>query len=317
MWRSVRDYFSFTRKDLRGIYVLLAILALLLSVRISLPYVFSDPEPDFSEFDKMVLALEKAQRQARETAKLTESTLDIPFIRPDREIAENKLNPFYFDPNLMSEQDWVRLGLSTRQIRNIHNFVASGGRFRKADDLKRIYTISQAEYEILRPFIRIESVQGTVTSEHTRTEQTLLSDAPAKQRMKLLIDINQADSVELLKVRGIGPVFAQRIIRYRDQLGGFHSREQLLEVYGIDSNRYNQIAGQFSFDNTALRLININTAEVRDLTSHPYIDFYLAKSIVDQRIKRGGKISDTDIYGIPMMHDALYRKLMPYFNFNE
>lgn len=317
MLRSVRDYFSFTRKDLRGIYVLLAILALLLSVRISLPYIFSDPAPDFSDFDKMVLALEKAQRQARETAKLTESAPEIPFIRPDREIAENKLNPFYFDPNLMSEQDWVRLGLSTRQIRNIQNFVASGGRFRKADDLKRIYTISQAEYEILRPFIRIEYVQGTVTSEQTKTEQTLLSVAPAEQRMKLLIDINQADSVELLKVRGIGPVFAQRIIRYRDQLGGFHSREQLLEVYGIDSTRYNQIAGQFSFDNSALRLININTAEVRDLTSHPYIDFYLAKSIVDQRIKRGGKISDTDIYGIPMMHDALYRKLMPYFNFNE
>jgi len=317
MWRSVRDYFSFTRKDLRGIYVLLAILALLLSVRISLPYIFSDPEPDFSDFDKMVLALEKAQRQARQTAKFTESTPEIPFIRPDREIAENKLNPFYFDPNLMSEQDWVRLGLSTRQIRNIQNFVASGGRFRKADDLKRIYTISQAEYEILRPFIRIESVQGTVISEQTMTEQTLLSVAPAEQRMKLLIDINQADSVELLKVRGIGPVFAQRIIRYRDQLGGFHSREQLLEVYGIDSTRYNQIAGQLSFDNTALRLISINTAEVRDLTSHPYIDYYLAKSIVDQRIKRGGKISDTDIYGIPMMHDALYRKLMPYFNFNE
>jgi len=317
MWRWLKDYFSFSSKDLRGIYVLLAILALLLFARISLTYFLPDPAPDFTEFDKMVIALEKAQRQARETAKPAEPIPEIPFIRPDREIAETKLNPFHFDPNLMSEQDWVRIGLSMRQIRNIQNFIDRGGRFRKADDLQRMYTISQAEFEILRPYIRIASEHDSETARPVLAERTTSPEVTVEKRKELLININLADSIELLKVRGIGPVFARRIIRYRDLLGGFHSQEQLLEVYGIDSARYNQIARHFIFDKTALRLININSAEVRDLTAHPYIDFYLAKSIVDQRIKRGGKISDTEIYGIPMMHEALYRKLIPYFNFND
>lgn len=317
MWRSVKEYFSFTRKDLRGIYVLLAILVILLFARISLPHIFSSPEPDFSEFDKMVLALEKAKRQNKESASKSATDLEIPFTRPDREIAEVRLKPFFFDPNELNEQDWVRLGLSTRQIRNIQNFLGSGGRFRKKEDLKRIYTISEAEYEILQPFIRIDTDIVAVADTPAYPEKAGSPSSPGEERRKLVININRADSAELLRVRGIGPVFAQRIIRYRDLLGGFHSEEQLLEVFGLDSTRFNQIAGHFTFDNTALKLININTAEVRDLTIHPYIDFYLAKSIIDQRIKRGGKIIDADLYGIPLMHDALYQKVIPYFDFNN
>ncbi|HPK04890.1 MAG TPA: helix-hairpin-helix domain-containing protein, partial [Bacteroidales bacterium] len=60
----------------------------------------------------------------------------------------------------------------------------------------------------------------------------------------------------------------------------------------------------------------VNTAEVKELTAHPYIDFYLAKSIVDQRIKKGNLMSDIDLYDIPMMHDSLFQKVIPYFKFN-
>lgn len=317
MWRQFNDFFSFSRKDLRGIYVLLAILTLLLIIRLFSPVVFSNPEPDFTEFDRMVLALEKAERAIREK-EMAEAKAAIPaFNRPDREIAEINLNPFPFDPNLMNEESWLKLGLNMRQIRNIQNFTKSGGSFRKPEDFKRIYSISDEEYSILEPFIVIaESVKISTKNEFRQSDYKPFDSLAPPARTSIIVNINTADSVELIKVRGIGSVFVRRILKYRELLGGFHSPGQLLEVYGLDSARYKMIVNSFIFDQTALRMIDVNTAEVKDLTAHPYIDFYLAKSIVDNRVKKGAYQSDAELFTIPLMHDALYQKVVPYFRFN-
>jgi competence protein ComEA len=319
MWNQLKDYFSFTRKDIRGIYVLLTILMLILLFRIFAPNFIKSPEPDFSEFDRMVLALEKAKRKAIEKQHAEEKARQLEFNRPDREIAEIKLNPFPFDPNNMSEDSWIKLGLNKRQVRNIQNFLASGGRFRQKEDFKRIYTITDDEYEILQPFITIAEVELKTPKEPGLEMHGGSNENPSaiKSPEVQLVNINVADSLDLLKVRGIGPVFARRIIRYRELLGGFHSANQLLEVYGLDSTKFEEISGSFLFDHASLNFIDVNSAEIKDLTSHPYIDYYLAKSIVDARIKKGGFVSDADLYGIPMMHDALYVKIIPYFQFNQ
>lgn len=317
MWQLFNDFFSFSRKDLRGIYVLLVILTLLLLFRIFTPFYFTNPEPDFTEFDRMVLALEKAERVIREK-EIADAKAAVPaFNRPDREIAEIKLNPFPFDPNQMNEESWLKLGLNMRQIRNIQNFTKSGGSFRKPEDFKRIYSISNEEYSILEPFIVIaESVKNSEKNEYKKSAYKPFDSLAPPARSSIIVNINTADSVELIKVRGIGPVFARRILKYRELLGGFHSPGQLLEVYGLDSARYEMIVSSFVFDQSAMRMIDVNTAEVKDLTAHPYIDFYLAKSIVDQRVKKGAYQSDAELFTIPLMHDALYQKVVPYFRFN-
>jgi competence ComEA-like helix-hairpin-helix protein len=319
MWNQLKDYFSFSRKDIRGIYVLLAILMLILLFRVFAPNFIKNPEPDFTEFDRMVLTLEKAKRKTLENERAEEQSRQLEFNRPDREIAEVKLNPFPFDPNDMSGDSWIKLGLNKRQVRNIQNFLASGGRFRKKEDFKRIYTISDEEYEILQPFITIAEEEAEAKTETGGEPPGEIDEIPTatKSTEVQLVNINIADSLELLRVRGIGPVFARRIIRYRDLLGGFHSADQLLEVYGLDSTKFEEISGSFLFDHASLNFIDVNSAEIKDLTSHPYIDFYLAKSIVDERIKKGGFASDADLYGIPLMHDALYVKIIPYFQFNQ
>jgi competence protein ComEA len=315
MWHYFKDYFSFSRKDLRGISVLLVLLMLMLLARLLLPGFYKTTEPDFSEFDRMVLLFEQAQRIAREAEKKPERK-EPEFLRPDREIAGIKLNPFPFDPNTMKEEEWVKLGLNIRQIRNIQNYIASGARFSQKEDFRRVYTISDEEFEILEPFIRI-------IPEVEPEPMALKSDSilPGKKFSDIRTaetpkdDINLADSLLLIRVRGIGPVFAQRIIRYRELLGGFHSASQLFEVYGLDSTRIDAVTGRFYFESNTLKKIDVNSAEIQDLTAHPYIDYYLAKSIVDQRIKKGSLVSDADLYGIALMHDALYKKIIPYLFF--
>jgi competence protein ComEA len=320
MWQHIKDFLTFSRKDLSGMFVMLFLLMLLLLARIFLPQFTASHHPDFSEFERMVLAFEKAQRLALEVKQEAEKTKTPEFIRPDKEIAEIKLNPFPFDPNEMSEEAWLKLGLNVRQVRNIQNYINSGGRFRNKEDFRRIYTISDEEYEILQPYISIVEVTAPpatavkVEDDVEKADTKIVSEPGHRQ---LIIDINTADSTDLLRVRGIGPVFARRIIRYREVLGGFHSAGQLLEVFGLDSARFEQISGSFAFDRAALSLIDVNSAGINDLTTHPYIDFYLAKSIVDERVKKGRLVSDADLYGIPLMHDALYQKVIPYFKFDQ
>jgi competence protein ComEA len=310
MWRQFKEFFSFSKKDLRGIYLLLTTLLILLSIKFAMPLFIVQAEPDFNEFERMVMALEKADRAMKEVQEREE----IDFNQPDAEIARIKLNPFPFDPNKLDEETGRKLGLSLRQIRNIQNYTASGGVFRKNEDFGRIFSITEEEYKALEPFIRItpaEKVSETLA--HSGGEDTAAESVRPAARTVQKVNINTADSLDLIRVRGIGPVFARRIMRYREALGGFHSAEQLLEVYGLDSLRYQQIAGSFEFNRDEIQRIDINLAGVDDLKQHPYIDFYLAKSIVDQRIRKEKYSSSAELYDVPLMHDVLYRKLIPYF----
>ncbi|MDP2423237.1 MAG: helix-hairpin-helix domain-containing protein [Bacteroidales bacterium] len=309
MRNVLKDYFSFSSRDIRGIYILLGILIVLLIFKKLPVYFVKNTEPDFTQFEKNVLILEKARHAMQEQEKKQSLKGEFDFNRSDYSAAKQKLNPFPFDPNNMTELDWLRLGLSERQVRGIMNYITKGGAFRKKEDVKKLYSISASEYEILEPFIVIRS------REEKTFKSTYGTDVKAEKELAInrpLININTADSIALVRAKGIGPAFARRIIRYRDQLGGFHSSSQLLEVYGLDSTRYEMIKDALFFDESELKKININKASVEEMSRHPYIDFYLAKSLIDHRIKSGKILSVEETSTIPFMHDSRYRKLFPY-----
>src|SRR5690606_2394247 len=85
----------------------------------------------------------------------------------------------------------------------------------------------------------------------------------------------------------IGPVFASRIIHYRDKLGGFHDASQLLEVYGMDEERYEPLRSQVFVDISLLKKININDADFEQLNGHPFINYKQANAIVQYRKQHG------------------------------
>ena len=99
----------------------------------------------------------------------------------------------------------------------------------------------------------------------------------------LLIDINTADTARLRQLRGIGPVFAARIVKYRTLLGGFVDTEQLLEVYGITTDLFTQIEPHVVVSHQEVKKLPINTATLDELRRHPYLDYYQARAIVDYR----------------------------------
>ena len=106
-----------------------------------------------------------------------------------------------------------------------------------------------------------------------------------------VLELNSVDTTELKKIPGIGSGYANRIVKYRELLGGFYSVEQLQEVYGMYEELYDKIAPFLTVNAEAIDRLPINDLSLERLRKHPYINFYQAKAIVELR-KKKGKISD-------------------------
>ena len=98
-----------------------------------------------------------------------------------------------------------------------------------------------------------------------------------------MVELNSADTTRLKQLRGIGSGYAKMIVSYREKLGGFYKAEQLLEVYKFSDETYQKIKNQLQVDTTLIRKIKVNTATVKELKAHPYISYYQALSIVENR----------------------------------
>ena len=134
------------------------------------------------------------------------------------------------------------------------------------------------------------------------------------ERPPLMIEINTADSAQLVKLYGIGPSFAGRILKYRGMLGGFFSIEQLLEVYGMDSVRYTGIQKNVKADASKIIRINVNEAEFKALLRHPYLDYETVKLICNYR-EYSGPITCSDTLRKVIAYDPMYEKVKPYIEY--
>ena len=126
--------------------------------------------------------------------------------------AHRPVENFAFNPNTVSLEDLQRLGFSQRQAQSIVNYREKGGRFARAEDFGKSYVVSDSVFRRLRPFIRIPK-----------------------------LDINSADSAAFDDLPGIGPYYASQIVKYRTQLGGYASTEQLMDLYRFDEEKFAKI----------------------------------------------------------------------------
>ena len=150
-------------------------------------------------------------------------------------VPEKQGELFPFDPNTADSTQFLRLGLRPWQVRNIYKYRAAGGRYRKPTDFARLYGLTLKQYKRLEPYICIEKevmaadVYGNIREEYPRHHY----DYPVKLRKGEHININTADTAQLMTVPGIGSYYARQIVRKRARLGGFASPKQLLEIEGF------------------------------------------------------------------------------------
>jgi competence protein ComEA len=287
MKAPVKNYLSVTKKEWNGMVVLIILIALILAAPYAYQTIHKDNTINFKEFDKAAAILGKADVASDE----------------DNDLAGNRkpLNSrlFTFNPNNLPEADWQKLGLSDHQVKVIKNYEAKGGRFYSKEDVKKMYSLTDADYQRLEPYINLPA-------------RDIYSKKAAAGE---IIDINSADSAKLTMVRGIGPSFARRIIRYRERLGGFHSKEQLKEVFGIDEAKYAEIKNGVTVKGNHLTKLNVNTATFDQLRRFPYLSFKQMNAIIEYHNQHGDYESIDDMKNIAILDDGILRKIEPYLIF--
>ena len=208
---------------------------------------------------------------------------------------------FVFDPNKATDSEFLRLGFSNKQITTIRKYQDKGGVFRDRADFFKIRVISENQKRALSDFVVIE--RGT---ESVPQKESCVVNVP-------VIDLNSADSIQLKQLPGIGAVLSKRIVKYRDLLGGFYSINQLKEVYGLREQTIRQIEEKVKVDNTKIRKLDLNFADVNELSRHPYLKKNLAMQIVRFRTKNGS-IRDFSILRDSMILNIdEYNRIKPYF----
>ena len=207
---------------------------------------------------------------------------------------------FLFDPNRATDSEFLRLGFSSKQIATIRKYLDKGGIFKDKADFFKIRVISENQKRILSDWIVIESVSKVSTKENFA-----INTGP--------IEINLADSIQLKQLPGIGSVLSKRIVKYRDLLGGFYSVSQLKEVYGLNEQTILMIDEKVTVDIKRIKKLDLNFADMNELSRHPYLKKNLASKIVKFRTKNGS------VHDFAILRDSMilnideYNRIKPYF----
>lgn len=229
---------------------------------------------------------------------------------------------FSFNPNKATIDDFLLLGIPENAANNIVKYRNAGGVFKKPDDLAKIHGLPDSVFLRLKVFIDIpqevkkQSIvkQQNNKSKSTNEDKTEVSkvDKPVKYAQPTKININTADSAQLVALRGIGAILAKRIITYRDNLGGFYSIEQLREVRNLPYDTYINICEYIYVDTTKIKKLNINNFRYNQLSKHPYITIAQINSILENRKIRGKFNKPSELVKYNIMDSVAYKRIEPY-----
>ena len=299
-----KKFLYFTRGQQIGIIILLVLVVGLVLFNILLPKLIPAPILDNdSTFRSQVAAFEKTLEN------LPRNSYQSPFEKTSYQQFERKKTKaelFTFDPNTLDSANLVRLGLKPYVAKNIINYRLKGGKFKTAEDFSKIYGISADEFETLKPYIHI-----TIKEDENREKTTKKSTEP------MYVELNSSDTTLLKLLRGVGSGRAKQIVSYREQLGGFSTKEQLLEIKNFPEEVYLELMPYVSVQKDSIKPILVNKATVDKLKKHPYINFYQAKAIYELRRTKEGLKSIEELKALPEFTSEQLQKLAPYLDFKE
>jgi competence protein ComEA len=276
----VRSWFGYSRKERRASFVLLIILFVIIIVRYFVP----EKNVSINEFPVSQMEIGRGDENYSEDNNTNSQALS-------------------FDPNTASYDTLLRLGLDSKTASTLISYRNKGGKFRIAQDIKKVYGISDAQAGKLIPLVEVASDTST------KTKSTVY------QKQNTPIDLNSCDSSILISMPGIGPVLSVRIIRYRKFLGGFARKAQLKEVYGLPEETYNLIEERVFVDSLAIKRIKVNLAEYTELRRLPYLEKYEVTAILKYRELKGRISGVAELVKNKLITDETAFKVRPYMDF--
>lgn len=307
MWKN---FFFFSGSQRAGIILLLFLILLVLTFRfvwlerVNNDFAFESDSAflqEFEDFKQSLVSIDSLRKAERENRFKRASQASI---------AAAELFPF--NPNELDSAGFVRLGLSQRIASNILKYRSRGGRFRDAEGFSRVYGISEAKYAVLKPYIIIPAEKKLPAE----TDSIPLGTDKSQLELHFWVELNTADTTELMRIKGVGRYIATGIVHYRNQLGGFLKTDQLLEVRGITPENFDAISSFCKVNESLIRKIRINTASVDRLRTHPYLNFYQARQIYELRRKKGKLQNIDELSKLSELDNITIEKIKVYFSFD-
>lgn len=284
----IRAFFGFSRTETNAFVILLPLILVLLFSEPLCRQFYLNPNSNLLNLDQTDSLLETMRNADSVRRRANKPILDTTVLHP-------------FDPNAMTVQQYVSFHLSEKVASRIIRYVEKGGRFHKQDDLLKIYGMDTSWFVQVKKWIAIQP-------EPPRSKQSV-----RKVQSKPPLDINLADSIQLLSVYGIGPVLSKRILTFRDRLGGFVSLDQLKEVYGLDTSVVQNLKKRFRIHpDFHPRTIKLNSATLDDLDNHPYISRKEAMAILTYKKQHQSFQSIDQLEEIITLSPTMIQKLRPY-----
>ena len=310
-WKS---YLHFSKKERNVIGIIIVIIAGIVATSI-----FRKPKEDTNTMHQFAQSL--TDSVANITSRETRNSNNY---NGSKTIESSAL--FEFDPNTLDENGWRKLGLPERNIHTIINYRNKGGKFRKPEDIKKIYGISEVNAEKLIPYIRVEGSNHQYSEGYHQNYSASYQNNYSPKNPSI-IDINTATDEEWKMLPGIGDVLSKRIVKYRNAKGGFKTIDEVRKTYGISDSEFNVIRPYLVINESVsqnqtqqttntpipqtLSKININTATEDEMRASRFIPYNIIKAILIYREQHNGFKSVDELKKIPFISDELYNKISP------
>ncbi|MBC3538431.1 ComEA family DNA-binding protein [Rufibacter sediminis] len=309
--RALQEYFSFSQRELKQFFILIFLMVVLLAA----PFLFFqddvpyDPTTDQQILDSLVVQLDS---QAAE-------------VKAERTYAYRRkpIKLYRFNPNELTVAQWQELGLNKYIAQRILNYRAKAGDFKSKAQLQKIYGLPDSLFQQWYPYIALPDESPGYARTYAKyrlfsgafPENRAKTEYPRKRWELQPFDLNTADTTELKQIRGIGSTLSARIVKFRDKMGGFHSVEQVAEVYGLAPEVVDSVR-KYSFIGKAFepRRLNLNTATFDELRQHPYIGYGLAKAIISYRTQHGPYPNVEELRKIKILDEAKFQKMQAYLS---
>lgn len=298
---KIKAYFNFNRQHERGAFVLIVLIIFAFAIDLLLPKMIKEEPYDFTS----TLAEIEVWKASAVEAEIKNSSFKVSDKAKENE--KIVLNPVIFNPNNLAKKKWIEMGLPKSVVNTIKNYESKGGTFKTADDLQKIYGLTPEMFDQLKDYIQIP-----IKEYSKKNIEPPVDSLYVKPKLSIILDINRVDSIALLQIPGIGPFYAGQIVKYRNQLGGYNSINQLKELYKMDSIRLQEWLPYLTFKDTTLRLIDLNAADFRTVLKHPYLDYETTRKLFNLRNKLGRFAGLYQLKNDSILSDSLFQILEPY-----
>jgi competence protein ComEA len=297
----LKDYLSFSKRE-RNAFIGLVVI---IGGFIFLPNFFAAKKAPAAISEQVKKELGESKTSTNQSSKEEDQTWQTPFSDPKQ---KREIRLFEFDPNTLDEDGFITLGVPERTARTIINYRNKGGKFRKPDDLRKIYSLKKEDADRIIPYARVTAANTYSSPSYSNTFEN--KEYPKKTTVTV-IDINTATVEEWKSLPGIGEILSARIVKFRQSIGGFSSIEQVAKTYGLRDSTFQLIKPFLKLTAPAVNKININTASENELMECNAVSKDIAQAIIIYRKQKGPFTNVDDLKKIVFINEEIFKKMAP------